>query len=176
MELDRMNREKGVAEKITVEKARRLVYETASNWYHRIQMRCRLYRPHVINGYRDYETEQGLLRNIADIPNTWSPPLCALYAASFLIERQIVVYRYRLDRPEFDTGGDMGIEGDLTSPLLLCREFTGQWSRLRRVGEILEVGQLPSSDKRYETEGDEKEPGVSYSSFDGTPDVTPRRF
>lgn len=100
-------------------------------------MKCRLYRPHEIPGYRDYETEEGLMRNIADIPKTWSPPLCAIYAASFLIDRQIVVFRYRLDRPEHDTGSDMGIESDLTSPLLLCREFTGQWSRLRKVGDII---------------------------------------
>ena len=118
-------------------------------------------------GYKDYETEQGLLRHIADIPNSWSPPLCALYAASFLIERQIVVYKYRLDQPEHDTGSDMGIDGDLTSPLLLCREFTGQWCRLWKV--LIDVGELPSSDKRYETEGAEKEPGISMVNFDDTP-------
>ena len=172
MELDRKSRKDGSAERFTVEKARRLVYETASNYMNRIQMKCRLYRPHVMAGYKDYETEQGLLRNIADIPDNWTPPLCAIYAASFLLERQIVVYKYRLDRPEHDTGSDMGICGDLKSPLLLCREFTGQWSRLWKVS--LSVGELPSSDKRYKTEGAEKEPGISMVSFDDKPEVVPR--
>ena len=38
-------------------------------------------------GYQEYEREQGLLRGIADIPNSWAPPLSAIYAASFLIDR-----------------------------------------------------------------------------------------